>query len=151
MREAFREYLEDGGPGNEVKAILVGTRRTDPHGGDLSSFSPTDRKWPAFMRVCPILEWHYREIWAVSAWYNPLLRVHNANRGRQQFIRHLDIPYCELYDQGYTSLGGTKDTHPNPALQVAEGEKAGHLAGNGKRYKPAHQLWEDEEERLGRD
>ncbi|MCJ1331143.1 3'-phosphoadenosine 5'-phosphosulfate sulfotransferase [Thelotrema lepadinum] len=131
MREAFREYLEDGGAGKEVQAILVGTRRTDPHGGDLGPFSPTDRRWPAFMRVCAVLEWHYREIWA--------------------FIRHLEIPYCELYDQGYTSLGGTKDTHPNPALLAEGGNGAGNLAVDGKRYKPAHQLWEDEEERLGRD
>ena len=69
MREAFREYLEDGGAGKEVQAILVGTRRTDPHGGDLGPFSPTDRRWPAFMRVCAVLEWHYREIWAVSGLY----------------------------------------------------------------------------------
>ena len=68
-----------------------------------------------------------------------------------QFIRQLEIPYCELYDQGYTSLGGTKDTHPNPALLVEKGKEAGNLAVDGKRYKPAHQLWEDEEERLGRD
>ena len=67
MREAFREYLEDNGAGKEVEAILVGTRRTDPHGGSLNAFSPTDRRWPAFMRVCAVLDWHYREIWAVSS------------------------------------------------------------------------------------
>lgn len=44
---------------------------------------------------------------------------------------------------GYTSLGGTTDTHPNPALRAEGGE------GNG--YRPAHELVEDDEERLGRD
>lgn len=61
-----------------------------------------------------------------------------------QFLRHLNFPYCELYDQGYTSLGGTNDTHPNPALKVegSDGEV---------RYRPAYELEEDREERLGRD
>jgi len=59
----------------------------------------------------------------------------------------LDIPYCALYDLGYTSLGGTTDTHPNPALQVEDFESEG-----GKtKYRPAYDLVEDMEERLGRD
>jgi len=60
-----------------------------------------------------------------------------------QFIKHLDIPYCGLYDMGYTSLGGTTDTHPNPALRAGS-------RGDGE-YRPAYELTEDDEERLGRD
>ena len=45
--------------------MLVGTRRTDPHGDVLTHFDPTDRGWPPFMRVHPVIDWHYREIWAV--------------------------------------------------------------------------------------
>ncbi|KAL8664942.1 MAG: hypothetical protein Q9202_002651 [Teloschistes flavicans] len=116
MKEAFAQYLVRN-PG--VEAIFVGTRRTDPHGGRLSpeGFDMTDGGWPRFMRVHPVIEWHYREIWA--------------------------IPYCQLYDQGYTSLGGTNDTHPNPALRVAGAQEG--------RYRPAYELEEDGEERLGRD
>ncbi|KAL9597661.1 MAG: hypothetical protein Q9219_004988 [cf. Caloplaca sp. 3 TL-2023] len=123
MKEAFAQYL---GKRPEVEAIFVGTRRTDPHGGKLSGggFDVTDRGWPGFMRVHPVIEWHYAEVWA--------------------FLRHLKIPYCELYDQGYTSLGGTNDTHPNPALRV-EGPQ-GKIS-----YRPAYELEEDREERLGRD
>ena len=62
-----------------------------------------------------------------------------------QFIRHLDIPYCSLYDLGYTSLGGTTDTHPNPALR-AEGDESAE-----SKYRPAYELMADEAERLGRD
>lgn len=120
MKDAFREYLDDAGRG--VQAILVGTRRTDPHGAKLSDFDMTDRGWPSFMRVHPVLEWHYAEVWA--------------------FLRHLGVEYCTLYDRGYTSLGGTDDTHPNPVLKV-EGEY--------DKYRPAHELEEDREERLGRD
>ncbi|KAF7903633.1 uncharacterized protein EAF01_006682 [Botrytis porri] len=125
MKEAFTQYLHDH---PVVKAILVGTRRTDPHGADLTHFDLTDGGWPRFMRVHPVIDWHYREIWG--------------------FIRHLNIPYCPLYDQGYTSLGGTTDTHPNPVL-VAEDSKG---EGEGEiKFRPAYELVEDEEERLGRD
>ena len=58
-----------------------------------------------------------------------------------QFIRHLKLDYCSLYDKGYTSLGGTTDTHPNPSLKTdVEGD-----------FKPAYMLYEDKAERLGRD
>lgn len=67
MREAFAEYLSPQGAGKHVKAILVGTRRTDPHGGQLGDFAPTDGKWPAFMRVNAVIDWRYREIWKVRS------------------------------------------------------------------------------------
>jgi FAD synthetase len=63
MKEAFKVYLEEH---KNVKAILVGTRRTDPHGHLLTHFDLTDHGWPSFMRVHPVIDWHYAEIWAVS-------------------------------------------------------------------------------------
>lgn len=63
MKEAFADYLEDH---KRVKAIFVGTRRTDPHGATLQYFDPTDRGWPSFMRIHPVIDWHYAEIWTVS-------------------------------------------------------------------------------------
>lgn len=59
-----------------------------------------------------------------------------------KFIRHLDIPYLSLYDKGYTSLGGTEDTHPNPHLKKNGGDDG---------FRPAYELVADDEERLGRD
>jgi FAD synthetase len=67
MKEAFQQYLEEM---PAVKAILVGTRRTDPHGRDLTHFDVTDHGWPTFMRVHPVIDWHYVEIWTVCC---PLL------------------------------------------------------------------------------
>jgi FAD synthetase len=64
MRPALDAYL---GEKKDVKAIFVGTRRTDPHGEFLTHFDPTDKGWPPFMRVHPVIDWHYAEIWAVSA------------------------------------------------------------------------------------
>jgi len=123
MSTAFRSYLSSSA-GQPIKAIFVGTRRTDPHGGKLSAYDVTDRGWPEFMRVHPVLEWRYAEVWA--------------------FLRYLGVEYCGLYDEGYTSLGGTNDTQPNPALRVVE-------EGGRVWYRPAYELVEDEQERLGRD
>lgn len=120
MRAAFTAYLADA---PSVKAIFVGTRRNDPHGAALTYFDRTDHGWPDFMRIHPVIDWHYREIWT--------------------FIRELDVEYCELYDRGYTSLGGIDDTHPNPKLR-REGSE-------GETYRPAYELQEDGEERAGRD
>ncbi|KIW01928.1 uncharacterized protein PV09_06769 [Verruconis gallopava] len=125
MKDAFTDYLRDY---PSVKAIFVGTRRTDPHGANLTHFDPTDHGWPAFMRVHPVIDWHYVDVWT--------------------FIRRLNIPYCPLYDMGYTSLGGTTDTHRNPALRRRS------VSGTGTphvEFRPAYELVEDDEERLGRD
>lgn len=53
-----------------------------------------------------------------------------------------------LYDRGYTSLGGTTDTHPNPALKSEAGSDND---GTTATFRPAYELVEDESERLGRD
>ncbi|CCU75928.1 putative FAD synthetase [Blumeria hordei DH14] len=121
MKNAFITYLEDY---PKIKAILVGTRRTDPHGKFLTHFDETDSGWPSFMRIHPVIDWQYAEIWAA------------------RFLRHLEIPYCPLYDDGYTSLGGKSDTRPNPTL---------HRSGQQQNFRPAYELQDDHSERLGRD
>lgn len=59
-----------------------------------------------------------------------------------QFIRRLGISYCSLYDRGFSSLGGMKNTRPNPAL--AHGTDPGV-------FRPAYELLRDDQERLGRE
>lgn len=63
MKKAFETYLREK-PG--IKAIFVGTRRTDPHGEFLTHFDKTDHGWPEFVRVHPVIDWHYQEVWSVS-------------------------------------------------------------------------------------
>jgi hypothetical protein len=62
MRQAMAAYLHDS---PSIKAVFVGTRRADPHGEKLKHFDPTDHGWPDFMRVHPVIDWHYTEIWSV--------------------------------------------------------------------------------------
>ena len=64
MKAAFAAYLRAR---PRVRAVLVGTRRSDPHGASLSHFDETDHGWPRFMRVHPVIDWHYVDIWTVRA------------------------------------------------------------------------------------
>ncbi|KAG6899076.1 hypothetical protein C0993_001106 [Termitomyces sp. T159_Od127] len=95
MRQALEAYKRRF---PHITAILIGTRRSDPHGAKLSHRNMTDEGWPPFERINPIINWSYSQVWT--------------------FLRQLKVPYCCLYDEGYTSLGSTFNTFPNPALLV---------------------------------
>ncbi|KAI8330859.1 hypothetical protein BC941DRAFT_439780 [Chlamydoabsidia padenii] len=117
MRQALQQYLDTTQP--RPKAIFVGIRRNDPFADTLTHFDRTDDGWPDFMRIHPIIDWTYKDIW--------------------DFLIKLRIPYCSLYDEGYTSLGSMENTHPNPDLEQQQGE-----------YKPAFMLKNELHERCGR-
>lgn len=104
MRRAL-EFYKSRFP--HIDAILIGTRRTDPHGGEsststgprhgqlfidlavlffffaaaLSYRNMCDPGWPVFERINPIIDWSYADVW--------------------KFLKKLQVPYCALYDQGY--------------------------------------------------
>ena len=87
MNENIKEALKTARETQpSIKAILLGTRRHDPFSDALRTFSPADPDSPHYMRVNPILDWHHADVWS--------------------FIRECDVPYCNLYDEGYTPGGG---------------------------------------------
>jgi FAD synthetase len=58
------------------------------------------------------------------------------------FLRECKLPYCSLYDLGYTSIGNVKDTVPNPALLISNDSLSKSECVSEKRSKflPAHML-----------
>ena len=71
--------------------------RGDPNAEGQEVFCPSSPGWPPFLRVNPVLDWTYHDVWA-------FLRVTRAH-------------YCTLYDRGYTSVGSTLNTAPNRSPQ----------------------------------
>ena len=119
---SFREGLEHLLATTPIKAIFMGQRRVDPAGSRLQLISPSDPGWPAVDRINPILEWDHDQVW--------------------NFLRDNNLPYCSLYDKGYTSLGSPNTTKPNPLLLKPESEGGG--------YYPAYHLKDGNQERAGR-
>ncbi len=134
------ESMKAASAGTVCPAFVLGTRRGDPNCGDQQAFAPSSDWMPAFMRVNPILDWDYGHVW--------------------HFLRTNNLPYCELYDRGYTSLGKTTDTKPNPALRRKSLSPAASsdalatdvLAAGAaiERYWPAYMLSDWSLERAGR-
>ncbi|XP_047515629.1 FAD synthase-like isoform X1 [Pieris napi] len=119
MKTALENILEGD---RRLKACLMGTRRTDPYSQNLKFMQNTDSSWPQVVRVFPILNWSYHQIWS--------------------YILQRHVPYCNLYDIGYTSIGSIHNTCPNPSLAYTI---SGHIA-----YKPAWLLDDPTMERDGR-
>lgn len=81
---------------HKVSHVFTGIRLSDPYGPKTSLVQKTDSDWPQVVLVNPLLNWSSTDIW--------------------KYIFDNNLPYCELYDQGYTSLGETTNTFKNHLL-----------------------------------
>ena len=122
---------------NIPQSFVLGTRNTDPNAGNQGSFAPSSTWMPPFMRVNPILDWTYGHTW--------------------HFLRLFKIPYCTLYDEGYTSLGNVEDTLPCPALLKVnidnnqyDSDQLSSSSSSSSKYWPAYMLKDWDQERAGR-
>lgn len=97
MKEALQQYKKKHlqATRRAIEAVLVGTRFGDPYSSNLKPFQMTDAGWPSMMRVHPILDWSYDDIWA-------FLRSEELGKG--------GVGWCKLYDYGYVDL-----SWPEPA------------------------------------
>lgn len=120
LKDSLAQLKQDA---PNIEAIFIGTRRDDFRGTfDMSHMAPTDNNWPQYMRINPILNWTYGQVW--------------------EFIRELQVPYCDLYNQGYSSLGTRSNTVKNSSLlRYKEGQPY---------YLPAWNLASPDEERKSR-
>ncbi|XP_062117349.1 uncharacterized protein LOC133831163 isoform X2 [Humulus lupulus] len=124
IRTDFKSGLEALLKAKPIRAIFLGVRIGDPTAVGQEQFSPSSVGWPPFMRVNPILDWSYRDVWA--------------------FLLACKVQYCSLYDQGYTSIGSIHDTVPNALLSVS------NALSSEEKFRPAYLLSDGRLERAGR-
>lgn len=120
MPDSMRATVQTITEEHPLEAVFMGTRQTDPSGKYQSGpIAPTTPGWPHFLRVCPLFFWSVSDVWS--------------------FILHHSIPFCVLYQQGYTSLGRRSSTKVNPRLVSSSGS-----------FHPAWHLVLSDAERDGR-
>ncbi|XP_071908301.1 uncharacterized protein [Coffea arabica] len=124
IRLDFKAGLEALLKAKPIRAIFLGVRIGDPTAVGQEQFSPSSPGWPPFMRVNPILDWSYRDVWS--------------------FLLTCKVRYCSLYDEGYTSIGSVHDTVPNGLLCIRDSSNS-----EGK-FRPAYLLADGRLERAGR-
>ena len=93
MKELLKAVIHE----SSSKAIFMGVRKSDPQGKYLGLVTPSTQDWPQMFRVCPILNWSFVDVW--------------------DFLLRFNVPFCELYLRGYTSLGSPDKTIPSPFLK----------------------------------
>lgn len=120
LKESLKQLKQDA---PQIEGIFIGTRRDDfESGAMMQHMAPTDNNWPQYMRINPIMNWSYSQVW--------------------DFIRELQVPYCDLYNQGYSSLGTRMNTTKNSSLLRYKDGQAYYL--------PAWHLTSSIEERRSR-
>lgn len=95
LKTGFRHYKQFINP--NLKGVFIGIRQSDHKDKLLKDKEYSDNDWPFFLRIHPVLEWKYKEIW--------------------DFLIGCDFCYCKIYDSGYSSLGLLSNTIKNPFLK----------------------------------
>ncbi|KAF2460646.1 phosphoadenosine phosphosulfate reductase [Lineolata rhizophorae] len=102
VEPAERAYAE-----LQVKAMLTGRRRSQ--GGKRGDLDVVEVTESGLIKVNPLASWSFQQV--------------------QQYVRDNDVPYNELLDRGYKSVG---DWHSTQPTQEGEDERAGRWKGREK-------------------
>jgi FAD synthetase len=101
LADGLRTWMAERQPG--LRAVFMGCRDSDRAGGPPFPAAGEASTLPfptALWRLYPIRAWTHAQVWA--------------------YIGAQELPYCRLYDEGYTSLGtGRADSRPNARLAGA--------------------------------
>lgn len=90
-----------------VKAVLTGRRRSQ--GGKRGDLDIVEVDDAGLIKINPIANWSFKDV--------------------QEYIRQHDVPYNELLDRGYKSVG---DWHSTQPVAAGEDERAGRWKGQDK-------------------
>lgn len=115
LKDGLATLIKDYG----IKAVFLGVRSNDMK-IPMTEFEETTAGWPKAMRIMPILNWNYHDVW--------------------EYLELLQLPVCSLYTHGYTSIGTKSDTVPNPLLYDQKKHE----------YIHAKHLTDESNERCGR-
>ena len=85
-----------------LEFVILGNRWKDPYSLHLKTLEESSPGWPVFTWVFPVLNWTYSDVW--------------------NFLKGLELPYCSLYDEGFTSIGRISKSQPNPHLKYTEND-----------------------------
>ena len=167
FKQGLERLIEEFG----LRAVLIGTRATDPDGREtvarpaaqplpaplppqrVAARAPRAPACQARLGQRPPTRAHALCVFAgglehfspTTPGWPPMMRVSPALRWDYAavwtFLRGCNLPFCSLYADGFTSLGVRATSRPNPAL--ARG-------GAGAGFRPAWELSDGEQERAGR-
>jgi len=165
FKDGMKALVERPPPAVPVKGVFLGVRRGDPGTDSISAdnihksdhFQASSADWPVFMRIYPVLDWSYEQgkykctsyVHSNFVGYLILFNISylfcvSVSTSVWRFMRTCELPYCSLYDVGYTSIGNINNTVPNKALEM-EVE-----SGAERRYRPAYELEDPSLERCNR-
>lgn len=91
----------------QVSAVLTGRRRSQ--GGKRGDIDVIEMDEAGLIKVNPLANWTFKQV--------------------QEYIKVNDVPYNQLLDQGYKSIG---DWHSTQPIKEGEDERAGRWKGQQK-------------------
>lgn len=91
----------------QVKAVLTGRRRSQ--GGKRGDLDIVEVDEAGVIKINPLANWNFKQV--------------------QDYVKQNDVPYNELLDRGYKSVG---DWHSTQPIKEGEDERAGRWKGKDK-------------------